>query len=420
MKTTSAIAAALSACATLAPLTAAAQVTGTPEPFTNELARRLNGSPALLQKFVAGATATSVAQVPASLLLNGVGFAGNVVQVGVATLDKAPVVSAASAGQYPFTNCGTLPTSGTQSATYQAGTTSTATWTDTKSLTINNTLNLQSKFPGGQVQDTLTTSYNDTQTKGTSTTNSIQQTVSAAATFWVKPGTAIRLDFSSTHYDLQGSPVTYQVKPDGTVSATLASKSVSGKSVTTFDGTYGLSSTALPGWIPLTYGGKSACAWIVDSTVQSIGTIIPEKGACEIVAANSVQLAKIYTPIWIHPALEWESTWSQDTKVPTGSPYPTWAQGLPCVDSKGYFGISNNQASCLSRSSNLSYTPSPQNGKMLRYRQSGLTAVSTSTLEQADPQGLVVPVSMTITALIAKNDATSRVSEIPVDPPCAK
>ncbi len=417
-----AIATALATSAAFAPLTAAAQVTSAAEPFTNEVARRLNSSVPLAQQFIATATGTSAtAQLPPSVVLQNVALAGNVIQVGTATLDNAPVVSAASVGQFTFPNCGTLPAKGTQAATYQAGTSSTSTWTDTKSLTITNTLNLQAKFPGGQIQDTLTTNYNETQTKGSSTTNTMQQKTSAAASYWVAPGTAIRLDFSTTHYDLQGSPVTYQVKPDGNLSAAMTSKTVSGKSATVFDGTYGISTTALPGWIPLTFGSNSACVYFNNGHTY-IGTTVPSKGACYVVFSNVAEMMKPYSALWVHPALEWESSWNKDTKVPTGSPYPTWVEGLPCVDYNGKFGRSDNHASCLTVSS--SYVPGteifPQNSKMLRYRQSGLAAVATSILEPIDPQGMVVSVKMNITAQIAKDDVTARTTQIPVDPPCTK
>ncbi len=420
MKTSpTAIAAALAACAALAPLTAAAQVTTTSEPFTNELARRINGSVPLAQKFISVATGTPTTQLPPSFVLQNVALAGSVNQVDVATLVNAPVVSAASVGQFTFPNCTNLPTKGSQATTYKVGTTSTATWTDTKSLTITNTLNLQAKFPGGQVQDTLTTNYNDTQTKGTSTTNTMQQMTSAAASYWVAPGTAVRLDFTSTLYDLKDSPVTYQVKPAGTLSALMTSKTVSGKSAYSYDGTYGISTTALPGWIPMTYGSRSACAYIHDGKA-TLGTV--NASACQIVSSGMSLFMKPYSGVWMHPALEWESSWSKDMKVPTGSPYPTWAEGLPCVDAYSNFGHTDNQAICKTPNS---YMPGAsgvfmQNAKNLRYRQSNLVAVPTSVLEPIDPLGLVVAVTMNITAQIAKNDITARTTEVPVDPPCAK
>ncbi len=418
-KTSPAIATALAACAALAPLTAAAQVTATSEPFTNELARRINGSVPLAQKFVSVSTNTAIAQFPVSALLKSVTLVGSVNQVDVATLDNAPVASASVQTKFSMPNCSSLPVKGTQAATYNVGTTTTSTWTDTKSLTVNNTLQLTAKIPGGQVQDTLTTNYNDTQTKGSSTSSTMQQMTSALATYWVAPGKAVRMDFSSTLYNLKDAPVTYQVKPEGTVSALLTSTTVSGKSAYAYDGTYGISTMALPGWIPMTYGSTSACAYIHDGKA-TLGTV-SSKG-CEILSGNMAIPMKPYSTVWMHPALEWETSWSKDMKLPAGSPYPTWAEGLACVDAYGSFGHTDNQTICKTPNSYmLGFTGTTwQSAKNLRYRQSNLVAVPTSVLEQVDPQGLVVSVKMNITAAIALDDITARATDIPVDPPCAK
>lgn len=416
-----AVAVAMASCAVLTPTPVLAQVTATAEPFVNELSRRLNSTPALIEKFLTGATATPSAQVPTGLLLNNVALTGNVVQAGEATLDTAPVVSAAAVGTYTIPNCGLLPMQGKKSTSYNAGTTSTATWTDTKSLTVTNTLDVKAKIPGGQVQDTLTTNYNQTQTKGSSTTNTMQMVTSDAASFWVPVGKAVRLDFTNTVYDIKGSPVTYQVKPEGSVTAVLASKTVTGKSAWSYDGTYGIATQALPGWTPMTYGGNNACATAYNSKTY-IGTA--GGGKCNAHTGERTISMQTYTAVWMHPALEWESSWNADTKVPAGSPYPSWAQGLACVDKGNAFGHTDSNGICLTVNSRPDSTRPgywlSQYGKMLRYRQSGLVAVPTTVLEQADPQGLVVPVKMTVTAQISKNDVTARTTEVPVDPPCIK